>query len=240
VAVSDAVRTDNAPDVLAHRFRTLGGKGGCDNIPALLRAFEETDSGVKSIVWIHTSQPVMLQSADPLIQRLERDKEATLYDFAISGGPNRLLEQLGSVGSVQSVPRCGSVHDDLQSLFSRLCGKLEAYRLERVSTEAKPPAKAKASSHLARLWAADRVMAFIHTAKPGQRAEAAKLAAAYQLITPVSGAVVLENQQQYDEAKLKPADPDSVPSTPEPATWILLLAALPWLVWHARKRRRKR
>ena len=44
----------------------------------------------------------------------------------------------------------------------------------------------------------------------------------YQLVTPVSGAVVLETQAQYDQAGLKPVDPDSVPIVPEPETWMLI------------------
>jgi hypothetical protein len=65
------------------------------------------------------------------------------------------------------------------------------------------------------------------------------LPAAYQLVTPVSGAVVLETRRQYDESKLKPADPDSVPDLPEPAVWIMLLSALPCLLWWAWRRGRR-
>lgn len=238
VAVSDAVRSDKQPNLLAHRFQSLGGKGGCDNVPALLRAFEESE-GDRTIVWIHASQPILLQSAMPLIQWLERDRQAVLYDFAIAGGPNRILEQLGSVGSLRSVPRLGNVRDDLRYLLTRLTGQAKDNRLVRVSVEGQPPDKPKASSHLARLWAADQVSMLVHSGKATQRAEAVKLAANYQLVTPVSGAVVLENQQQYDEAKLKSADPDSTPGTPEPAAWIMLLTVLPWLARYVWKRRRQ-
>ena len=50
----------------------------------------------------------------------------------------------------------------------------------------------------------------------------AELAARYQLVTPFSGAVVLETQQQYADHGLTPADGDatpkvpSVPETPQP------------------------
>ena len=139
---------------------------------------------------------------------------------------------------MQTVPRLGSVRDDLKGLLARLTGQAKDYRPQRSRVEGSPPAKPKASSHLARLWVAGQVVALAQTGKPADRAEAVKLAAAYQLVTPVSGAVVLENQRQYDEAKLHPADPESVPNTPEPATWILLLTALPWLLWLAWRRRR--
>jgi len=53
-----------------------------------------------------------------------------------------------------------------------------------------------------------------------------QLAERYQLVTPLSGAVVLETKAQYDRAGLKPAEPASVPVVPEPQTWMLMLLAL--------------
>src|SRR6266851_1063840 len=44
-----------------------------------------------------------------------------------------------------------------------------------------------------------------------------------QLVTALSGAVVLETKAQYDRAGLKPAEPASVPVVPEPQTWMLIL-----------------
>jgi hypothetical protein len=224
-------------DVLLARLRAVAGMGGCDNVPALLQAFGQAANGDKTIIWVHAAQPVLLQPVTPLTHWLERGAEVMLYDVAVENGPNRIVEKLGTVGCLQSVPRLFSVRDDLKGLFLRLKGQPNDYRLERSLLEGAPPATPKASSHLARLWAADRVVALARTGKPADRAEAVKLAAAYQLVTPVSGAVVLENQRQYDEAKLHPADPESVPNTPEPATWILLLTALPWLLWLAWRRR---
>lgn len=77
--------------------------------------------------------------------------------------------------------------------------------------------------HLARLWAAEevaRLCAARHVAEAGQ------LAARYQLVTPVSGAVVLETQAQYKQAGLQPAGPESVPSVPEPSAGALGFLAL--------------
>ena len=46
----------------------------------------------------------------------------------------------------------------------------------------------------------------------------------YQLVTPVSGAVVLENAQQYEEAGLTPSSASDSPRVvPEPGTWVLLI-----------------
>ena len=56
----------------------------------------------------------------------------------------------------------------------------------------------------------------------------------YRLVTPVSGAVVLETKQQYEESGLTPASQATVPTVPEPHEWamiIVALATLAWLVW---------
>ena len=66
-----------------------------------------------------------------------------------------------------------------------------------------------------------------------------QLAGRFQLVTPVSGAVVLETQQQYQVAGLQPVDPATVPSIPEPATSLLLLLGL-LATWPMLRRRLRR
>lgn len=70
------------------------------------------------------------------------------------------------------------------------------------------PSGIPTSDHLARLWAA--------------QSDSLKLALEYQLVTRRTGAVVLENQQQYKDAGLQPVDPGSVPTIPEPGALALL------------------
>ena len=62
----------------------------------------------------------------------------------------------------------------------------------------------------------------------GNRAAAVALASRYRLVTPVSGAVVLETQQQYDESRLTPVSQAqaTVPTVPEPHEWALLAGRL--------------
>jgi hypothetical protein len=47
----------------------------------------------------------------------------------------------------------------------------------------------------------------------------------------VTGAVVLETQEQYDEMGLTPVAFDAVPSIPEPTTWALWCLGLMLVVW---------
>ena len=61
--------------------------------------------------------------------------------------------------------------------------------------------------------------------------EAITLAARYQLVTPVTGAVVLETAEQYRASGLAPVDAGSVPTIPEPGMVALLIVAGGFLIW---------
>jgi hypothetical protein len=64
-----------------------------------------------------------------------------------------------------------------------------------------------------------------------------KLASSYQLVTPLTGAVVLETQEQYQRAGLEPVKSGTVPTIPEPEEWLLMLSALLVISWILFRRR---
>jgi hypothetical protein len=85
---------------------------------------------------------------------------------------------------------------------------------------------------MTRLWAVGEVERGCRIAVDCQ-----KLAIEQHLVTAVTGAVVLETAEQYERAGLEPADESSsVPTVPEPATW-LLMAMMAMLVFYERRRR---
>jgi len=92
-------------------------------------------------------------------------------------------------------------------------------------------ARAQGSDHIARLWASERVLELMRANPSGNCSAAVALATEYRLVTPVSGAVVLETKQQYDEASLTPVSQATVPTVPEPHEWALLLIACAGLLW---------
>ncbi|MFN6193398.1 MAG: hypothetical protein ACK5BN_06205, partial [Planctomycetota bacterium] len=104
-----------------------------------------------------------------------------------------------------------------------------------------PPADAAAvSDQIARLWAAEHARARFAA---GDRGEAARLAARYRLVTAGAGAVVLENQQQYQQSGLDPGteigrEPEGpIGSGPVPEASTLVLVATGLLaVWLLRGR----
>lgn len=106
---------------------------------------------------------------------------------------------------------------------------------KRVKAESGTSVRQIASQHVTRLWARDEVRRLI---KQRRQPAAAELAGKSQLVTPVSGAVVLENLTQFTEHGLTPVDPQTVPSVPEPGTWALLglgAAVLGRRAWRRRK-----
>ena len=94
------------------------------------------------------------------------------------------------------------------------------------------------SNHIARLWANERVLELMRVNPINNRGAAVALATRYQLVTPVTGAVVLETAQQYDESRLTPVTRATVPTIPEPHEWALILiacAGMAWLAWRNRR-----
>ncbi|RYD38254.1 MAG: PEP-CTERM sorting domain-containing protein [Verrucomicrobiaceae bacterium] len=139
-------------------------------------------------------------------------------------GPNRLAEAIYQTGCLHRGPSLASPESD----FSRFLGDLTKGRTE-TGWNWKRRASADQSSgqrvwdQLARLWASRAAESPDMIPSATARTE---LAAHYQLVTPVSGAVVLETQQQYDDHGLTPADGSAtpqIPSVPEPSTGLLVI-----------------
>jgi hypothetical protein len=223
-------------------LRKLRSAGGHDNVPALIRAWElVAQAKAGAIVWVHGPQPILLDAAEELRQRFERSSNPPLLlDIQTQPGPNRVLEKLDGLHSVHSVLRLGDLGDDLGRLFgawSAHTGSLEFIR-ERVGPAAPDdsPLGTETSMHLARLWAAEEVS---RACEARHFTNAMRLAVRYQLVTPVSGAVVLETQAQYQQAGLKPAPSESVPIIPEPSAGLVLLLGLALLATRHRGRRRE-
>jgi hypothetical protein len=87
------------------------------------------------------------------------------------------------------------------------------------------------------LWASDEVTKLLRIGDDKNSDAATKLAASYQIVTPITGAVALETQEQYQRAGLEPVKSGTVPTIPEPEEWLLMLSALAVLSWILFRRR---
>ena len=213
--------------------------GGEDNAPALTEALQLLERESKaSLLWIHGPQPVAFRDSAARLQqatsRLARLPRVTLY--SVEPGPLEVLPDAPWAWEARTLSRSPSVAADLSAYLARELGAVPVTTVVR--TEVQPePGIAKGSEHIVRLWARDRILALVQERPEGNRKAAVDLAVQYRLVTPVSGAVVLETKQQYDESRVTPVSQATVPTIPEPHEWALLLiacAALLWLTWRRR------
>src|SRR5262249_5011222 len=114
-------------------------------------------------------------------------------------GPNELLPDLPWAWRARSLPRTGSAEADLSVFLGRITGKAPMPSLRRSQRQG-ADGLATGSDHLARLWASQRVLDLMQTDPVANRDAAVTLSAQYRLVTPVSGAVVLETTAQYEQA----------------------------------------
>jgi hypothetical protein len=214
-------------------------EGGRDNAKALTAAWAwATEVPGSAVVWVHGPQPVAAPDLTmPFEQLHERRRPAvTLYDLQVTPGSNAISRKLEGLVAMQAVPRAGRPVDDLQHLLAQWQAGAKQVTVSRTRQAATPMSNDSLTSpHLTRLWAAAQVDQL--AVDPAQRDAAIALASTYQLVTPVSGAVVLETQQQYDAAGLEPVTPGSVPTIPEPETWLMIIVTLIVLVLRRRFRR---
>ncbi len=222
---------------IVEAVRNAKFEGGADNVAALVQAWDYAAQQPQSIlVWVHAAQPVLLSSPDDLRRRWERrPTDAPLISVATENKANRILEKLDGIQAVQSRARFSDLQIDLENLFAELNGGEKKLRLvrERVNFgEANANQQTKQTSkHLARLWANDEVKRLLATGDERANEAAMKLAVEFQLVTPVSGAVVLENKEQYERAGLQSVEAGSVPTIPEPETVLLLVVVAAMLMW---------
>jgi hypothetical protein len=210
--------------------------GGQDNMPALEAAWDLADAFEGGVVlWVHQPQPVLLSAESGLRQRIERTATQTrLFELQTRNGPDRIVEKLDGLSAVEHAMRLGSVRSDVEQLLARWGGKTLGFKLirEQTGTSIEATNGPQVGKHIERLWARDEAS---RLAAKRRSDEAVKLAAGNQLVTPLTGAVVLETQQQYDRHELKPADPKTVPAIPEPNT--LSLVGVGILAWMLRRNR---
>lgn len=176
----------------AHQMEIAPLEGGQDDVPALLAAKEG------QILWLHAGQSTPVD-VGPLAPRAN-----SIVSLACRSGPNFVLEELGC----QEAVRTGSIGVDMQRQLAVLSGQRPDWqRLQLTQLASQPPGQESNFDDLSLLWA---------NAQPANL----KLAVRYGLVTPLTGAVVLENEAQERQLGLRPKD--DIPVVPEPATLALL------------------
>ncbi len=197
--------------------------GGIDNIPALRKALllaKENKKNPSSILWIHGAQPIRFPSIAGLEQDLERSlTRVPIYNVALEDGANFVLEALKGNPQFKGGTRVVN-ESDLVHMAQSISQPLPKNQYTWTRSASPPVNGIRVWDQLARKWAYTTTMQ--HLKEP----EFASLPAHYQLVTPLSGAVVLETKQQYIETGLNiptSTNAAAIPSIPEPSSSLLIL-----------------
>jgi hypothetical protein len=219
--------------------------GGADNAPALTKAWDlatETP-GNNAIVWIHNPQRVTLTSVEPLLDRMEgRFYGPSLYSVQTSAGSDEIVKKLDGINEVKSVVRLGSLRADLERLFQQLSGQVSTLEFVRsVKHPQRNPALdgIETSNQLAQLWANDEVARILGARDESLKEAATLLALRYKLVTPTSGAVIMNRAKQIYRGDLEPIETFTATEMAEPDFSGLLFLAFLFFVWLIYTRVRK-
>lgn len=245
VASVIASTDDGFSEIKASDIRNSLFIGGRDAAPALMRAAElAREHGIADtpVVWIHGPQPLAFPRSAGLEQLLERAAVPPRFiTVSLLDGPNRLLEKAYSHANVETIGRSGTQDTDLAGLLGEIIrpASVTTHDYLRAASVPNDQSSTKVWDQLARYAVFESVLVDFKGTSRAEK-ELADRAARYQLVTPVSGAVVLETQQQYDRAGLKPGDPGASPQipkgvAPEPSRMVLMLVAA-IVAWLRRRR----
>ena len=228
---------------LVNIARKVKFTGGMDNLLALQAAWDlaaEEPNG--AILWLCGPQP-LAENLAGLQQRWQRRPQGPpLYVLPLAPGDNQVLHGLLKEPAVTVVPHVGSLGDDLRYLAARwgTPGTEAALVAQRRSVPLKEASGERTSAHLARLWAREQAAAFVARDTAQDIEMAIALGKTYHLVTPVTGAVVLETDTQYKDNDIDVPDNNAqqVPTVPEPEEWALIIMTvlmLAFLLWKGRK-----
>jgi hypothetical protein len=214
-------------------LRRLACVGGQDGVPLLAAAMEAAGGAEDAVVvWVHGPQPVALESAEDLTRRLEWSgprPQHRVIELAAVQGRNVAADALTQVARVEPLDRPGGAQANLAALFAGWASPRETWQATRTRGKVRPTEDARRGDvQIVRLWAQDEVGRLLASPEPERRVAAVNVAVSHHLVTPVSGAVVLENQAQYDAAGLSPAAAVPLPAGAWAALVTLPLALLAW------------
>ncbi|MBX7173195.1 MAG: hypothetical protein K1X72_19655 [Pyrinomonadaceae bacterium] len=220
------------PLEIAEKINQANFDGGTDNMPALSGAQQlALEKEGSAIIALYAPQPFEFETTFENKQFFTRRfNHQKIFRFVNSNKYDFVENSLKNYEIFQTPPRYSDLKTDVESLLKQLKEQKISFRYVRQNVEKADVTGAKQTSkHLIRLWANDEVSRILD--QENDEKKAIELAQKYQLVTPVTGAVVLETQAQYDQFGLKPVEKNSVPTIPEPETYLLIAVVLGVFLW---------
>lgn len=208
---------------LAKFVQTFAFTGGVYPGAGLAEALATSRNGpFGTVVWICGGLPEGRPEDTAVVRALARNKDGPRWHALPMAGDNALLRRLLDNRSI-------AAHSTSSRVPHLLASILDPGPRRALSRAAAPPAGTpRVTDHVVRLWAAQEA-----ARRAEDSAEAASaIAAAHRIVTPWSGAVVLENSDQFKAHDLDPNAPTRVSPPvpgepiPEPATLLLFAGGL--------------
>lgn len=225
--------------------------GGEDPRPNLSKAVELCSREEEAaVLWVHGTIPVSFTIQESSSPRGEAAavaiKPSMIASLQIIPGVNRLEEEISSSALVR-LPSFYDrpVEERLAGIFTSLLYPRMNDRESIFSPVASPDvSQVSGTSHIVRLAYAGEILRTLQEKKAEDAATFAsetETALKLYLVTPLTGAVVLENMQQYVANGLNPGNSlESVPTIPEPEEWAMMAVAAVFLLLVYRSRRMRR
>jgi hypothetical protein len=204
-----------------------------------------------AVLWIHGNLPVEVSDMTELEQRGRRRPgggetgSPVILSLQMIPGPNRIEERMPEVirlpefyGETPEGRLSAALADSLYPRFARreLVFSVDSPDTRNISADTDAP---YGSPHIVRIAFAEDIARKLRSGADSSTLENEILTAVrMRLTTPVTGAVVLENAEQFAAHDLNPAlDLESVPTIPEPEEWALIAVSLALLLMMYARRR---
>ncbi len=212
--------------------------GGEDNLGPLAQGLAVLEGEPRgTLLWVHGPQGLEFDDhAAELEQLLARGTSLPeLWLLPVVPGPNKILEDSRLFAGARTLAWSDDPAADIGAAISQYFDASPRWTIRRVPGSSQ--GMVTGSQHVEKLWAAQEIEDLL-LQRPAARDQALALAEKFRLVTPLSGAVVLESDDQYRAAGLTPPDAAAVPTIPEPETWAMLIIACLAFGWALRHRRR--
>lgn len=201
----EGMQFESLKDAIA-AMKQIEFKGGQENLGAVIQGAElagETEGG--AVLWIHGPQPALDKELYIIAPYLVKP---SFYQLSIDDNVtdvNEFFKAHQEIGPFTAVARNSSFESDLGRFLNKWQADGVDYTLKYARTF-ETPAKLETSVYvqdeITRLYVAQKVRELVDH---GRRWEAANLAVRYQVVTPVTSAVVLENSSDYARFGLREA-----------------------------------
>lgn len=245
---SQSIPTERTKEKIKQHLRWHPFLGAADNGVALRVAMQEIrqmrimgliPDGPKiprpQVVWIHGQQSYLFSSYEQLRELLWRQTETVpLISIQVGGGRDSLSDSLSWFPEFRPFEHILSNPESLRLIRCQVLGVAECLERDYSVKPASPlPFRSESSSpHLGHLWGIREVRQLVRI---GDLDAATAVAHELGLVTPVTSALVLESQRDYEANGITPpsttretgagAFTGVIPTTPEPDD-LALLAAL--------------